>query len=224
MTNIEKQVGVVKDLILPVDSATRYDVYFTDKRIAIAYMGRADRSHGNDTYSLVPFAPAPITSTSMEQRKKDRQMMEEQISHLPLDQLLSLSKKSCEYSYDEVEEVKLVAGKRLKFVILSKEYESKFAPNNEQFGQLSELLPKIEMLKDKLTLYGSWKPSDEEQGVSCKHCGGKNDFDAVFCDSCGKRIREETLADSGPDLTCKSCGAKNRVQAIFCKRCGNPLH
>ncbi len=224
MSGTEKQFGLVKNLVLPVDAATRYDVYFTDKRIVIASMGRADRSHGNDTYSLVPFAPAPITSTNMEQRKRERQKMEEQISRLSLDQLLRLSKKSCEYSYDEIEEVRLVAGKKLKFVILSKEYESKFAPNEQQFEQLGELLPKIDKLKDKLTVYGSWKPSDQEQGISCKHCSSKNDPDAVYCNSCGNRIAEETTVDAASGLTCGVCGASNRVQAAFCKRCGKPLH
>ena len=44
--------GVVRDVVLPADVRTRYDVYFSDRRVAIVCMGRAEREW--DTQSLFP--------------------------------------------------------------------------------------------------------------------------------------------------------------------------
>ena len=101
------------------------------------------------------FGVAPEALTNPEEQRKNRQMIEEQIKELPLDEKIKLSKKSCFYTYDEIEEVKLVSGKKHKFVILSKECISKFAPDEEQFKQLFDLLPTIDMLKDKLSIFGN---------------------------------------------------------------------
>ena len=90
-----------------------------------------------------------------DEERKNKQIMEEQIKELTLDEKLKLSKKSCFYTYDEIEEVKLISGKKPKFTILSKECVSKFSPNEEQFKQLTDLLPTIEMLKNKLSIFGN---------------------------------------------------------------------
>ena len=41
MADSERQLGVIKDIVLPLDIPTQYDVYFTDKRIAIVCMGHS---------------------------------------------------------------------------------------------------------------------------------------------------------------------------------------
>jgi hypothetical protein len=193
LPNDERQLETVKDIVLPLDAATQYDLYFTDKRIAIVCMGRSDRvDYVNPGYNPL-MGIAPSTSTSSYQKRINRVILEDEVSNLSLDQKLKLSKKSCFYTYDEVEEVKLVLGKKPKFVILSRECESKFSPNQEQFKQLSDLLPTIEALKDKLVVSGNWKALQETQennSLVCKICGYKNDADANFCQGCGKNMRE----------------------------------
>jgi hypothetical protein len=122
----------------------------------------------------------------------------------------------------------LVSEKKLKFIILSKECVSKFSPNEEQFKQLIALLPTIEMLKNKLSIFGNLDLNtiDEVRSttLACKYCCYENDLDAVFCQSCGNQIQKET--PSNPTITeisCSCCGAKNKVQALFCKKCGTSI-
>ena len=153
----ERQLGIIVDLFLPLDSATRYDVYFTDVRIAIVYMGKAYRAgEALESHPLI-FGVTPAAPVNRAEERKNRQILEEQINKLSLEEKLKLSKKSCFYTYDEVEEIKLISGKKHKFVILSKDCVSKFAPDDEQFRQLADLLPTIEMLKNKLSIFGNLK-------------------------------------------------------------------
>ena len=227
MLGSERQLGVIVDLLLPVDFATRYDVYFTDKRIAIVCMGKADRA--NEALESRPLlfgvTPAPLVSKA-EERKNRQIVEEEQINKLTLDEKLKLSKKSCFYIYGEVEEVKLISGKKHKFVILSKDCVSKFSPNEEQFRQLIDLLPTIEMLKNKLSVFGNLGLNAicevKSTTLSCKYCSCENDLDAVFCNSCGNQIQEIPINPPLTEITCLTCGAKNKVQALFCKKCGKP--
>jgi ribosomal protein L40E len=226
MTDIEHQLGAIKDILLPLDIHTRYDVYFTDKRIAIVCMGQSSRiEHGTLEHRSYLFGIAPEPLVSIENERKNERIIEEKINNLSLNEKLKLSKKSCFYTYEEIEQVKLILGKKLKFVILSEECISKFSPNLEQFKQLIDLLPNIEMLKDKTSIIGNLNLTAlqaESTSFSCKHCGSKNDVDAVFCDSCGMKIKDENDNPSG--LTCSTCGAKNRAQASFCKKCGTSIH
>lgn len=226
MLDLERQLGIIVNLLLPLDIATRYDVYFTDKRIAIVCMGKADHSDHEalESHSLFPgITPATIINTT-EERKK-RQLLEEQIGKLTLSEKLKLSKKSCFYSFDEIEEVKLVSGKKHKFIILSQECVSKFSPNETQFKQLTDLLPTIEMLKNKLSIFGNLDLNAIHELKSpiftCKFCSYENDLDALFCQSCGNEIQVDKLSSSDfKEISCGSCGAKNKVQALFCKKCG----
>jgi hypothetical protein len=225
----ERQHGIIVDLLLPLDFERRYDVYFTDKRIAIVCMGKADRADGGVSQQRsYLFGVAPEALVNAEDERKNRRLIEEEIGRLMLDEKLKLSKKSCFYTYKEIEEVKLVSGKKHKFIILSKEFVSKFAPNQEQFKQLSELLPTIEPLRSKLSIFGNLELNVVPEGKSaaalcCKICGYGNDFDAVFCQICGKQIQTENPDNPElPEFACGYCGAKNKVQALFCKKCGKP--
>ncbi len=222
MADLERQLGVVKDILLPLDKPTRYDLYLTNKRIVIVCMGRSSRMDSGVSPNrsfLFGIAPEALQTD----QRKDNQTIEEKLNSLSLDEKLKLSRKSCCYTYPEIEEAKLVSGKNPKFVILSKECVSKFSPNEEQFKQLTDLLPNIEMLKGKISIFGNLelKGMQVEQAFSCKYCGSKNDADAIFCESCGMKIREETINPA--ELTCHSCGTKNRLQASFCKKCGTPM-
>jgi ribosomal protein L40E len=229
MLNSEHQRGTIIDLLLPLDITTRYDVYFTDKRIAIVCMGQSNRFDSGVSQSRsYLFGIAPEALTSADEQRKNNQMMEEKIRELPLDEKIKLSKKSCFYTYDEIEEVKLVSEKKLKFIILSKECISKFLPNEEQFKQLTTLLPTIEMLKNKLSIFGSsdLNVSHEVKSttLSCKFCSNENDLDAVFCQNCGNQIQVGISDFSAlEEISCGSCGAKNKIQALFCKKCGIPI-
>jgi hypothetical protein len=229
MLDSERHLGIIVDLFLPLDIATRYDVYFTDKRIAIVCMGKADRGDTGtlESQSLI-FGVTPAVLMNTESERKNKQIVEEQINKLTIDEKLKLSKKSCFYNYEEIEKAKLISGKKLKFIILSKECVSKFSPNEEQFKQLTDLLPTIEMLKNKLSIFGNLELNafDEVKSktFSCKYCSCENDLDAVFCQSCGNQIqRELPLNPISSEIACASCGAKNKVQALFCKKCGTPI-
>jgi hypothetical protein len=164
MSSSERQLAIVSDIILPLDVNTRYDLYFTDSRVAIVCMGKANRFE-SDSYgqaSIMPsaFGVPPLTASYIE-KPQNRETIEEEIKDWSIDDLLKLSKKSCFYTYDEIEEVKLVMGDKLKFIISSEECESKFAPNEEQVKLLSEVLPTIEALKDKFSIAGNWNKLKE---------------------------------------------------------------
>jgi hypothetical protein len=225
----ERQLGILEDLLLPLDVTTRYDVYFTDKRIAIVSMGHSSRfDSGISERRSYLFGVAPEALTNSGEERKKRQIIEAQIKELTLDEKMKLSKKSCFYTYSEIEEVKLILGKKSKLTILSKECISKFSPNKEQVKQLIDLLPSIEMLKKKFSIFGKMEMNvgiDAEAAIHrCKYCNYENDIDAIFCQGCGKQIQQKIQTSQNPtEVTCDSCGTKNKVQALFCKKCGAPI-
>jgi len=159
MSSSEKLLGLVKDVVLTVDLRTRYDVCFTDKRVAIVCMGKADRFE-SETFQPLSVMPSvfgvPPPMSSYVEKTRNSQSIDEKIKDWSLDDILKLSKKSCFYTNDEVEKVKLICGHGAKFMILSKECESKFSPNEEQFKQISDILTMIEPLRNKLWIAGKW--------------------------------------------------------------------
>ncbi len=164
MSGSEKQLVIVRDIVLPVDVNTRYDIYFTDKRLAIVCMGRANRfeSDHSEQISLMPspFGVPPVTSSYIE-KTENKQTIDQETKNMSLEDLLKLSKKSCFYTHDEIEEVKLILGHKPKFILLSKECESKFAPNEEQIKQICEILPAIETVRNKFSIAGNWNKLQE---------------------------------------------------------------
>ncbi len=224
MQEFEHQIGLIKDLLLPVDQSTRYDVYFSNKRIAIICMGPSNRFDAVSESRSFLFGVAPEAPNNVYKEKINRQTIEEEINQLPIIEKLKLSKKSCFYTYQEIEEIKLISGKKPKFAILSKECISKFAPNIAQFNQLINLLPTIEELKGKTSIIGNLVLKNLQTksiSASCQFCCSKIEVDAIFCDKCGLKLEEEVPNPN--QLNCSSCGAKNRVEASFCKRCGSLL-
>jgi len=225
MSGSERVLGAVKDIVLPVDVRTRYDIYFTDRRVAIVCMGKAVRfeSDAQDQVSFMPSVfgvPPPIGSNT--EKPQDMPSIDEEVKGLSLNDLLKLSKKSCFYTLDEIEKVELVCSRSPKFVVLSKDCESKFSPDGEQFKQLIEVLPTIEALKNKIWIAGKWNTLFSRE--PCKFCSSQNDLDAVHCQSCGKKLIEEKASLPASELTCSQCGTKNKTQASFCKKCGAALH
>ena len=166
MSSSEKELGVVKDIVLPLDINTRYDVYFTDKRIAIVCMGRANRFESDESAeaSVIPspFGVPPVTSSYIE-KIENTQAIDQEIKNLSVDDLLKISKKSCFYTYDEVEELKMILGHKPKFIILSKDCESKFSPDEEQIKQLTEILHSIEPIGKKFSIAGNWNLLQESR-------------------------------------------------------------
>jgi ribosomal protein L40E len=228
MSRSEKILGIIKDVVLPVDFRIRYDIYFTDSRVAIVCLGKAERfeSDTEEPLSYMPSAfgvPAPVAPY---EEKTRRESIDEKIKDWTLDDILKLSKKSCFYTNEEIEKMELIWGKKPKFEIFSQECESKFAPDEEQFQQLIETISAIDALKDKLWIAGKWSALRNESlmTLACGSCGSSNDPDAVYCQTCGKRLEEETDNVQPPsELTCTSCGTKNKAQASFCKQCGTVI-
>ena len=228
MSISERVLGIVNDVVLLVDAGTRYDVYFTDRRVAIVCMGRADRFESDSQGPLSLMAsvfgvPPPVTSYV--EKNRNGPTIDDEAKNLSLDDLLKLSKKSCFYTLDEIEKVQLVCSRSPKFVILSKECESKFSPDEGQFNQLIEILPTIEALRNKLWIAGKWKALFDEKLAAhiCKSCGSGNDSDAVYCQTCGKKLEAQEASLPPSVLTCSQCGAKSKAQVSFCKQCGMPI-
>ncbi len=228
MSNSERRLGVIRDIVLPVDVRTRYDVYFTDKRVAIVCMGRAERfeSETEEVLSFMPSAfgvPAPVAPYV--EKAKSKRSIDEEIKDWSLDDLLKLSKKSCFYTNEEIERVELVWGSKPKLIILSRDCESKFAPDEEQLNQLIEIVPTVDGLKDKLWIAGKWNALFGESPTVpvCKFCGYGNEPDAVYCQSCGKKLEQEPANMPPSELTCSQCGTRNKIQASFCKQCGKSI-
>jgi hypothetical protein len=223
MPNEEKQLAVIPDVILSADINTRYDIHFTDRRIAIVCMGPANRfGYGIGKLHAFPAASSAITPPLTYVDEKDKVEVEEELSTVPLDELLELSKKSCQYAIKEIQTLRLIWGKRPKLVILSEDFESKFAPDEEQFKQLLDLLTTTEPYCSKLEVAGSWVQLQELLSMVVCGCGVENDLDAVCCVDCGEKLWE-VPPEEEYTVACSSCGKKNRQESMFCKQCGAAL-
>ena len=110
----------------------------------------------NSFLSCLPYSECLLPCHHTWRKPRTRKSIDEKIKDWSLDDILKLSKKSCFYTHDEIEEVRLICGRGSKFVILSKECESKFSPDEEQFKQLSQILSAIEPLRKKLWIAGKW--------------------------------------------------------------------
>jgi hypothetical protein len=224
MSSQEKQLLVIPDVILPADINTRYDIHFTDQRIAIVCMGPANRfGYGIGKLHTYPAASSAITPPLTYVDEKDTVEAEEELSTVSLDELLELSKKSCVYAIKEIQTLRLIWGKRPKLVILSEDFESKFTPDEEQFKQLLDLLTTTEPYCSKLEIAGNYMQLQKLLAmVVCGSCGVENDLDALCCVNCGQELWEQTEDEAGI-VVCGSCGRKNREGSVYCKQCGKAL-
>jgi len=67
-------------------------------------------------------------------------------------------------------------------------------------------------------------PGENGITILCSDCSSRNDIDAIWCQNCGKKIRDETPnRQSIVELACTFCGTKNKAQALYCKKCGKRL-
>jgi hypothetical protein len=223
VTSQESELAVIPDVVLPGDINTRYDIHFTDKRIAIVCMGPADRfGYGIGKMRTFPSASSAVTPPLTYVDEKDKVDVEEELSTVPLDELLKLSKKSCVYTFKEIQTLRLIWGKRPKLLILSEDFESKFAPDEMQFKELLDLLTTTEPYCSKLEVAGSWVQLQELLSMVVCACGVENDLDAVCCVGCGQKLWEASPEEEYT-VACTSCGKKNRQGSMFCKQCGKAL-
>ena len=157
MSSTEKKFGIIHDIVFPKDINTRYDLYFTDKRVAIVCLGRSNRYESHEDVSVVSSAfgvPPPLQFDGGAEKQKGT--IDEEIKGWALDDLLRLSKKSGYYTYEEIQKFRLILGRKSKFEILSADCESKFVPDSDQVIQLIELLTSVEGLKNKFMIAGKW--------------------------------------------------------------------
>jgi hypothetical protein len=164
MSSQEKQLQIIRDVVLQTDVNARYDLYFTDSRVAIIYMGKIDR-YNNEMFQKGSY---PSTSTAVsppmaivDSRSAEVKAVEEELSHMSLDQIMRLSKKNSEYTYDEIEEFQLFWGEEPELAILSADYETELGLDKEQFKQLLEFMTGYGPLSDKLVVSGNWKQLKE---------------------------------------------------------------
>ena len=152
MQNSEQQLAIIKDIVFQRDPQYRYDAYFTNKRVAIIGIGKKSDTVYGPGGIVGGLIVEGINAIDRKKKREQLKKKDEQISDLSLDALLGLNgKKSCFYTYDEIEEIKLIKAKQLKLVLLSGEFETELSPDETQFNQLGELLPRIEALKGKVT-------------------------------------------------------------------------
>ncbi|MGE5555635.1 MAG: zinc ribbon domain-containing protein [Methanocella sp.] len=215
-----EQRHIIRDVLLTADVNARYDLYFTDNRVAIVFMGNLDRySPSMPNIRQIPSTANAISPplTYVDSRIK---AIEEELSTMPLDQILKLSKKNSDYTYDEIERLQLEWGEELKFRILSEDYESELEPTKEQWMQLFNLLTTLEPTSDKLEVEGNWKELQKILcAVRCDECGAENDLDAVCCINCGQHLTEKPTTNS-TGIACGTCGTMSVDNALFCKQCG----
>lgn len=224
MSTEEKQLLIIPDVVLPADINTRYDIHFTDRRIAIVCMGPANRfGYGIGKMHTYPAASSAITPPLTYVDEKDTVETQEELSTVPLDELLELSKKSCQYAIKEIQTLRLIWGKRPKLLVLSEDFESKFAPDEGQFKQLLDFLTTVEPYCSKLEIAGNYKQLQELLAlVVCGSCGAENDLDALCCVGCGQELWEKT-EEEADTVSCGSCGRMNWKDSAFCKQCGKAL-
>ncbi|HSV50207.1 MAG TPA: zinc ribbon domain-containing protein [Candidatus Acidoferrales bacterium] len=208
MSSQEKQLQIVRDVVLQADVNARYDLYFTNSRLAIIYMGKIDR-YGNELFKIrsVPTTSSAVSPplTYVDERTSQVKAVEEELSTMPLDQIMRLSKKNSDYTYDEIEEFQLFWGEEPEFAILSADYETEVGLNQEQFKQLLEFITGYETLSNKLVVSGNWKQLKEIlNSVQDKKAG-----------------QQPTLKAS--EVTCITCGSKNKEGSLFCEQCGAKL-
>jgi hypothetical protein len=152
MSTSERQIALIRDVVVSRDSKNRFDLFFTDRRIAIICVGgKGERFYG--TGGLIgSLVGEGITVLSKKIANDNLKETEENMKNFSLDELLAMEKRNGFYTYDEIEEIKLYAMKHgfFKFIILSEECEGEFSPNKEQYAELCGLLPSIDALKGKI--------------------------------------------------------------------------
>jgi hypothetical protein len=205
MSSQEKQLQIIRDVVLQTDVNARYDLYFTDSRVAIIYMGKMDR-YGNEMFKIksVPSASSAVSPplTYVDEKSSQVKAVEEELSTMPLDQIMRLSKKNSEYTYSEVEEIQLFWGEEPELAILSADYETEVGINQEQFKQLLEFMTGYGPLSDKLVVSGNWKQLKEI-------------LNAVH----SPKEMTAQPARNASEAKCLTCGAKNKEGALFCEQC-----
>ena len=53
----------------------------------------------------------------------------------------------------------------------------------------------------------------KDKKIICPNCNEENDYDAKYCDNCGKQLVK----------ICAKCSMKNDADAVFCKSCGERI-
>ena len=107
-----------------------------------------------------------------------------------------------------------------EFVVNSKK-ELETYPE-EACASLTNLI--VNMSKRQMTGVPEKLPGENGITILCSDCSSRNDIDAIWCQNCGKKIRDETPnRQSIVELACTFCGTKNKAQALYCKKCGKRL-
>jgi hypothetical protein len=154
MSSPERQIGIIRDIIVSRDSNNRFDLFFTDRRIAIIYVGGKGNSFA--MMGLIgSLIGEGITALDRKIAKDNIKATEENMKNYSLDELISMEKRNCFYTYDEIEEIIFYPLKQpqgyFKFIILTEEFEGEFTINQEQFTKIRDLLSSVVVLKGKLT-------------------------------------------------------------------------
>lgn len=97
MPTSEILLGLITDIILPLDIHTRYDLYFTDKRIAIVSMGNTDRVDygklGRRALISAAVGVAPAIFMYADEARTNKPVQKKEVEGLTLDELLKLQEE-----------------------------------------------------------------------------------------------------------------------------------
>ena len=154
MQNSERQIAVINDILLTDDPMSMYDLYVTDQRLVVIdsknYFGGS--CIGGLIGSMLTDAMEQVDEAAAKKQKELREKFE----GLSLDEKLKSFFKNFAINYDETKQVTLndphSRWRKASLKINSGKKHVKFQPTKEQFEQLTNILPNIEALKQKLTI------------------------------------------------------------------------
>lgn len=92
---------------------------------------------------------------------------------------------------------------------------------DNQFAEYREIIKEINMLYSEIA-QNQEKIKQIKGVVKCPQCGADVPLNASFCNACGARIEQKTVADINDDRQCYCpiCHAVVDPDDSFCNHCG----
>ncbi len=151
MQNSERQIALIKNVVIVDFSNTTCDLYLTDKRmVLIRTKGSKEWGGlmGGAVGGMVGAIIGSVAQKGLESRKKQTK---KEASDLTLDELLAVDKKSFGLAYEDIEQIKfykVMLNRRLS--VTTKKTLKSFTLTTKQYEELSTILSTIPALKGKL--------------------------------------------------------------------------
>jgi hypothetical protein len=153
MQNRERPIALVKNISIKGRTVVSYDLHLTDKRMVLIHVIDPKRNPTVSPFGLVGSLADEVVGKGMQKIQESRKKRkEEELEGLTLDEMIRRDKKSFDIPYDDIKKVKLSYSRwsgHMLAVDSRQRYET-FSLSKEQSEQLSNLLPNIVGIKEKL--------------------------------------------------------------------------